>query len=65
MLGTVRKCAARHSGSLDTDLPEATRLPMIRSDVSVPIHADAGDEKPLNCGSTLGHPLRGRDHVCV
>ena len=62
---TLDKCAARYSGRLDTYLPTATRLLMFRSDVSVPIHAEPGGKQPLNCGSTLGHPLRGRDHVCV
>jgi endonuclease len=45
----VARCAAQYSGRLDTVLPEALRLIMVKSDGSVLLHADSGGYKPLNC----------------
>jgi RecB family endonuclease NucS len=44
----VARCSAIYSGRLDTVLPEALRLIMVKSDGSVLLHADAGGYKPLN-----------------
>ena len=44
----VARCAAVYSGRLDTVLPEALRLIMIKEDGSILIHADSGGYKPLN-----------------
>lgn len=44
----VARCEARYTGRLDTYLPEALRLLMIKSDGSVMIHADTGGYKPQN-----------------
>ena len=44
----VAKCSAIYSGRLDTALPEALRLIMIKEDGSILIHADSGGYKPLN-----------------
>jgi hypothetical protein len=44
----VARCSAIYSGRLDTVLPEALRLLMIKEDGSVLIHADSGGYKPLN-----------------
>jgi hypothetical protein len=44
----VARCSAIYSGRLDTILPEALRLIMIKSDGSVLLHADSGGYKPLN-----------------
>ncbi len=44
----VSRCSAIYSGRLDTMLPEALRLIMIKADGSVLLHADAGGYKPLN-----------------
>jgi hypothetical protein len=44
----VARCSAIYSGRLDTVLPEALRLLMIKEDGSVMIHADAGGYRPLN-----------------
>ena len=44
----VARCSATYSGRLDTVLPEALRLIMIKADGSVLLHADAGGYKPLN-----------------
>jgi endonuclease len=38
----VARCSAQYSGRLDTILPEALRLIMIKADGSVMLHADAG-----------------------
>ena len=45
----VARCSAIYSGRLDTVLPEALRLIMIKADGSVLLHADSGGFKPLNC----------------
>jgi hypothetical protein len=44
----VARCSAVYSGRLNTVLPEALRLIMIKADGSVLLHADAGGYKPLN-----------------
>lgn len=44
----VARCEARYTGRLDTFLPEALRLLMIKSDGSVMIQADTGGYKPQN-----------------
>ncbi len=44
----VARCSAVYSGRLDTVLPDALRLIMIKADGSVLLHADAGGYKPLN-----------------
>ncbi|MCO5315127.1 MAG: endonuclease NucS [Solirubrobacterales bacterium] len=44
----VARCEARYTGRLETFLPEALRLVMIKSDGSVLIHADTGGYKPQN-----------------
>jgi RecB family endonuclease NucS len=44
----VARCSAIYSGRLDTTLPEALRLLMIKEDGSILIHADSGGYKPLN-----------------
>jgi endonuclease len=44
----VARCSAVYSGRLDTVLPEALRLIMIKADGSVLLHADSGGYKPLN-----------------
>jgi RecB family endonuclease NucS len=44
----VARCSATYSGRLDTVLPEALRLIMVKEDGSILIHADSGGYKPLN-----------------
>ena len=44
----VARCSATYSGRLDTLLPEALRLIMVKADGSVLLHADSGGYKPLN-----------------
>jgi RecB family endonuclease NucS len=44
----VARCSAVYSGRLDTVLPEALRLIMVKADGSVLLHADAGGYRPLN-----------------
>jgi hypothetical protein len=44
----VARCSAIYSGRLDTILPEALRLIMVKQDGSVLLHADSGGYKPLN-----------------
>jgi endonuclease len=44
----VARCSAIYSGRLNTILPEALRLIMVKADGSVLLHADAGGYKPLN-----------------
>ena len=42
------RCEVTYSGRLETVLPLAVRLIMVKADGSVMVHADAGGYKPLN-----------------
>ena len=44
----VARCSVNYAGRLESTLPEATRLIMVKSDGCVAIHADGGAYKPLN-----------------
>ena len=44
----VARCTVEYAGRLDTRLPEATRLVMVKTDGCVAIHSDGGAYKPLN-----------------
>ncbi len=44
----VARCEVTYTGRLDTVLPEALRLVMLKDDGSVMIHADSGGYKPQN-----------------
>jgi RecB family endonuclease NucS len=43
----VARCEVLYSGRLDTVLPLAVRLLMLKADGSVLVHSDAGGYKPL------------------
>ena len=52
----IATCSVRYEGRLRAELPEATRLLMVKSDGSVSIHSDDRAYKPLNwmtCPCTL------------
>ena len=42
------RCSVNYAGRLESTLPEATRLIMVKADGCVAIHADGGAYKPLN-----------------
>jgi len=44
----VARCTVDYAGRLDTRLPEAVRLVMVKADGCVAIHSDGGAYKPLN-----------------
>ena len=44
----VARCTVEYAGRLDTRLPEATRLVMVKADGCVAVHSDGGAYKPLN-----------------
>ena len=44
----IARCTVNYIGRLETSLPEATRLIMVKADGCVAIHADGGAYKPLN-----------------
>lgn len=44
----VARCTVDYAGRLETRLPEATRLIMVKADGCVAIHSDGGAYKPLN-----------------
>ena len=44
----VARCTVEYAGRLDTRLPEAVRLVMVKADGCVAIHSDGGAYKPLN-----------------
>ena len=44
----VTRCTVEYAGRLETRLPEALRLVMVKADGCVAIHSDGGAYKPLN-----------------
>ena len=44
----VARCTVEYAGRLDTRLPEANRLIMVKADGCVAVHSDGGAYKPLN-----------------
>ena len=44
----MARCTVEYAGRLDTRLPEATRLVMVKADGCVAVHSDGGAYKPLN-----------------
>ena len=44
----VARCTVEYAGRLETRLPEAVRLIMVKADGCVAIHSDGGAYKPLN-----------------
>ena len=44
----IATCSVDYAGRLDTHLPPATRLLIVKADGSVLVHADGGGYKPLN-----------------
>ncbi len=44
----IANCSVDYAGRLDTHLPSATRLLIVKADGSVLVHADGGGYKPLN-----------------
>lgn len=44
----VTRCTVEYAGRLETRLPEAMRLIMVKADGCVAIHSDGGAYKPLN-----------------
>jgi hypothetical protein len=44
----IARCSVQYHGRLDAQLPEATRLVMVKADGCVAIHSDGGAYKPLN-----------------
>ena len=44
----VARCTVEYAGRLETRLPEALRLVMVKADGCVAIHSDGGAYKPLN-----------------
>ena len=44
----VARCTVEYAGRLETRLPEALRLVMVKADGCVAVHSDGGAYKPLN-----------------
>lgn len=44
----VTRCTVEYAGRLETRLPEALRLVMVKADGCVSVHSDGGAYKPLN-----------------
>ena len=44
----VARCSVVYAGRLETRLPEATRLVMVKADGCIAVHSDGGAYKPLN-----------------
>jgi len=50
----IARCSVQYTGRLDTHLPEATRLIMVKADGCVAVHADGGAYKPPSNTTTAG-----------
>ena len=61
----VARCTVEYAGRLDTRLPEATRLVMVKADGCVAIHSDGGAYKPLNWMNSPNTVEDNTDHWIV
>ena len=61
----VARCTVEYAGRLDTRLPEAIRLVMVKADGCVAIHSDGGAYKPLNWMNSPNTVEDNTDHWIV
>lgn len=61
----VARCTVEYAGRLDTRLPEAIRLVMVKADGCVAIHSDGGAYKPLNWMNSPNSVEDNTDHWIV
>jgi endonuclease len=61
----VARCTVRYEGRLESVLPEATRLIMVKADGCVAVHADSGAYKPLNWMNAPNTLVTGPDEWTV
>jgi len=61
----VARCTVEYAGRLETRLPEALRLVMVKADGCVAIHSDGGAYKPLNWMNSPNVVEDNTDHWIV
>lgn len=61
----VARCTVEYAGRLETRLPQATRLVMVKADGCVAIHSDGGAYKPLNWMNSPNTVEDNTDHWVV
>lgn len=61
----VTRCTVEYAGRLETRLPEALRLVMVKADGCVAIHSDGGAYKPLNWMNSPNTVEDNSDHWIV
>ena len=61
----VARCTVEYAGRLETRLPEALRLVMVKADGCVAIHSDGGAYKPLNWMNSPNVIEDNEDHWIV
>ena len=61
----VARCSVVYAGRLETNLPEATRLVMVKADGCIAVHADGGAYKPLNWMNSPNTVEDNGDHWVV
>lgn len=61
----VARCTVEYAGRLETRLPEAIRLVMVKADGCVAIHSDGGAYKPLNWMNSPNTVEDNADHWIV
>ena len=61
----VARCTVEYAGRLETRLPEAVRLVMVKADGCVAIHSDGGAYKPLNWMNSPNTVEDNTDHWIV
>ena len=61
----VARCTVEYAGRLETRLPEAIRLVMVKADGCVAIHSDGGAYKPLNWMNSPNTVEDNTDHWIV
>jgi RecB family endonuclease NucS len=61
----IARCAVKYLGRLESRLPSAVRLIMVKADGCVAIHADGGAYKPLNWMNAPNTLVEAPDHWTV
>jgi RecB family endonuclease NucS len=61
----VADCSVDYSGRLDTHLPRATRLIMVKADGTVAVHADGSRVQPLNWMGSPNQLIEDEDRWIV
>lgn len=61
----IADCSIDYSGRLDTHLPRAVRLIMVKADGTIAVHADGSRVQPLNWMGAPNHLIENEDRWVV